>query len=120
MEHGINTDRKMVFVFSVFKPCFIRGPVLMYHRARSCRIMPPFAFHCIVALLEGTPFAIIASRCRSLHFVSFHCRSFHFIASLQTLHATNATMQRFGFPNRNAQPFAQHGLSRIYYPLSAF
>src|SRR6266851_789772 len=77
----------MVFVFSVFKPCFIRGPVLMYHRARSCRIMPPFAFHCIVALLEGTPFA--------------------FIASLQTLHATNATMQRNDFPRTSPLPLCQ-------------
>ena len=44
--------------------------------------------HCIVAVFAPTPLAIFADR----------CRSFHFIASLQTLHATIATMQRNDSP----------------------
>ena len=36
----------------------------------------------------------LCNHCGSLHVIAFHCISFHFIASLQSLHATIATMQR--------------------------
>jgi len=60
---------------------------------RSCPIRPPLAeafldfpgFHCIVARFVGTPFAIIADRCTSLHFIAFR-----FIS----LHRCNRCMQR--------------------------
>jgi hypothetical protein len=49
----------------------------------------------------------------SFHFISFHFISFHFISSLQTLHATVATMQRKDFPITRNLPLCQLHASRI-------
>src|SRR5260370_1443140 len=66
----------------------------------------------------------LCNLCRPLQTIAFHCISLHFIASLQSLHAMVATMQRSGFPGASSLPLCQladavgkvlFGLNIIYY-----
>jgi len=88
--------RRNLIALASFAPARMRSGGLSGPRDpifRSCPLRPPLAeafldfpgFHCIVASFVGTPFAIIADRCTSLHFIAFR-----FIS----LHRCNRCMQR--------------------------